>query len=106
MTGSSVVEKKKENIDDLFVKLLHRLVIDTPTSSNDNNTHKKSSVTNLVAYYALPCPGLVYYTPLSQPVGPPLGFGYLPGPTATPGHATTLPHAFTTGTLHDLATGA
>ncbi|GJS53116.1 ribonuclease H-like domain-containing protein [Tanacetum coccineum] len=28
------------------------------------------------------------------------------GPTVTPGQVTTLPHAFTAGTLHDLATGA
>ncbi|GJY77602.1 ribonuclease H-like domain-containing protein [Tanacetum coccineum] len=90
---------------------------------------------NPVAFHATASPttippGLIYYVPSAQQLSPvpqpvnyvsvPPGFTYpsaqhlsLPaahsgstGPTVTPGQETTLPHAFTAGTLHDPTTGA
>ncbi|GKD92949.1 hypothetical protein Tco_1372786 [Tanacetum coccineum] len=63
-----------------------------------------------VAYHSGP---YGYYAPsLAQLIGAPLGFSYQPtqpdssGHMDTSGQATVLPYAFTTGTLHDPASGA
>ncbi|GJW96750.1 ribonuclease H-like domain-containing protein [Tanacetum coccineum] len=133
MTGSSVVEKKEENNNDLLVKLLQRLgMTDKMDSTRNNSSSTRPPVQPIIptAFYASPSPSLFYhpeaqYSSPSTTVVPPPGFGFqlaspsyfalfrliavpveVMRPTAAPGQPATIFNAFTTWTLHDLSSGA
>ncbi|GJW72919.1 ribonuclease H-like domain-containing protein [Tanacetum coccineum] len=87
-------------------------------NGTDTDVKKIDATPNVGPYYYYPPTQqpISYIVPLvhslhlptdpTQPFGQPLVQIEAPRPTTTPGQATTLPHAFTTRTLHDLATGA
>ncbi|GJT93555.1 hypothetical protein Tco_1082400 [Tanacetum coccineum] len=53
---NSGVEKKKDNTDELLVKILGRLGLDTPTRSNNTTAPKPSTVPSPTVYYTTPSP--------------------------------------------------
>ncbi|GJS93085.1 hypothetical protein Tco_0800053 [Tanacetum coccineum] len=98
-------------LNKLLSKLLQHLDnlnVSGSSTSHGSTSHGPSG--GPVAYHSGP---YGYYAPsLAQPIGAPLGFSYQPtqpdssGHMDTSGQATVLPYAFTTGTLHDPASGA
>ncbi|GJY36293.1 ribonuclease H-like domain-containing protein [Tanacetum coccineum] len=115
-------------LNELLSKLLQQLGNLNVSGSSTSHGSTSHGPSGPVAYHS----GLYgYYAPsLAQPIGAPLGFSYQPAqapfpaqqaldvtnvqPTQpdsschmdTSGQATVLPYAFTTGTLHDAASGA
>ncbi|GJY59948.1 ribonuclease H-like domain-containing protein [Tanacetum coccineum] len=81
------VEKKKDNTEDLLVKILGRLGLDNSPGNSSKTSHEKHS--NPIVYYTSTNPGLCSY-PIFQPtshtshVGPSPGFTY---PITQPGLA-------------------
>ncbi|GKA99800.1 ribonuclease H-like domain-containing protein [Tanacetum coccineum] len=124
---SSSIEKQKDNTKALLVKLLERLGLENSTGSHSNPkpsvnpivyyTSANTSPTGYPYFQAQPIPqptttpGLVQFVPHAQSV---VNCRFvMPAQHATPaqqvnstqqvtpGKPTNLPHAFTTGTLHD-----
>nr|GEY18519.1 ribonuclease H-like domain-containing protein [Tanacetum cinerariifolium] len=123
------------NIDELLKKLLDKLDLNNNTNASTSSNHMHAPIvpvatpigSQVVFHMSGPLvnsPGLVYYVPPTQsyvpaqPVPP-----YVPDQLYSPvqqaisaqqcyypgfglGQATTLPHAFMAGTLHDPASGA
>ncbi|GJS91335.1 hypothetical protein Tco_0773971 [Tanacetum coccineum] len=127
---SNFSQNSGTNTDELLIKLLDKLGLQniTNTSTSTASTNTMNIATNTVPVThpvgspiafqtsgpTTNYPGVLYYqglgsaqqvhtvTPVAQPVAPPGSTGS----TVTSGQATTLPHAFTVGTLQDLAYGA
>nr|GEX69725.1 ribonuclease H-like domain-containing protein [Tanacetum cinerariifolium] len=126
-TPNNSVEINASNMDEILVKLLGRLGLNSKHDisivgpSNNNNTPTQPLPT---VYYVSPTQGpthsylasitVRFYNQTHYPFGSPLSMPAqqlvnLPGamgPAAVPEQATALPTAFTARTLHDPATGA
>ncbi|GKB23785.1 ribonuclease H-like domain-containing protein [Tanacetum coccineum] len=103
--------QSRNTTNELLVKLLYKPGLNATLSNSgeykpNNNTLSNNTVTSQtppVAYSAQSPYGLMYY-PVMGPVQQVQSS--LTRSTVTTRQPTTLPHAFTTGTLHDPSTGA
>ncbi|GJU00034.1 ribonuclease H-like domain-containing protein [Tanacetum coccineum] len=100
MTGPELT-----NIDELLSKLIGQLGLNNKLSPTNTSHSSKSPTVSNPIHVANPNPPHVAYHATAGPnmVPPTVSPA---GPTGTPRQETTLPHAFTTGTLHDPASGA
>ncbi|GJZ05349.1 hypothetical protein Tco_0538624 [Tanacetum coccineum] len=100
MTGPELT-----NIDELLSKLIGQLGLNNKLSPTNTSHSSKSPTVSNPIHVANPNPPHVAYHATAGPnmVPPTVSPA---GPIGTPRQETTLPHAFTIGTLHDPASGA
>ncbi|GJV07154.1 ribonuclease H-like domain-containing protein [Tanacetum coccineum] len=99
MTGA---DSSGPNTDELLTKLLDKLGLNNTTNASPSTaSHATNNITLIVAVANPIGSPAQPVAPIARPATPTGSTGSM----VTSGQATTLPHAFIAGTLHDLASG-